>query len=151
MTTVVFNDPTCRVHYDFEVMFISAEGFAARNMVFTMFPFKQLDQFIVQDVDCKEPHELDSPEKRDKWKSILNEMFKREKARTPDHNFKIPEILIRTGSKTENKCAQCVRIQKYIDYLDEQDRIDDFYENCEPGEVFHEELWNPYEDYSINE
>ncbi|KAJ8060288.1 hypothetical protein OCU04_010625 [Sclerotinia nivalis] len=87
--------------------FWSPDQFMLDVVTFAHFPFQKLDKFILQDVNCKGTHQLDSPENRDGWKYNLTVMFHNEKARTPNCDFMVPEVIVRPGVKGQTFCDEC--------------------------------------------
>ncbi|KAF5872788.1 uncharacterized protein Bfra_006151ia [Botrytis fragariae] len=93
-------------YFGFEDM--DLENYAVRRMGFKDLRFNNLNEFIVQDVDCALPHQLESPEIRARCKEILEIMFKAETTReSEDHiQVSIPKIVIRLGAKV-GLCDHC--------------------------------------------
>ncbi|KAJ8060551.1 hypothetical protein OCU04_010867 [Sclerotinia nivalis] len=98
--------------------YFEKQGWRDPCMIFIGFIYQDLDEFIIQDFDCRFPHKLDLPEDRELWKEWILRMFKVESA----HNeyafvragsaFKVPEVIIRPGAKIARPCEDCSKIQK---------------------------------------
>ncbi|ESZ95505.1 hypothetical protein SBOR_4090 [Sclerotinia borealis F-4128] len=87
-------------------------------MLFTYFQFDRLEQFIVQDFDCKFPHQLDCEEQRYQWRRVLDDMFRNEvkydntRIGVDDGDYRIPELIIHPGKKIKSPCEDCVAARK---------------------------------------
>ncbi|KAF7947998.1 hypothetical protein EAE96_009066 [Botrytis aclada] len=94
-------------YYGFEDF--KVENYPVHRAMFTDLRFNNLSEFVVQDVDCALPHQLDSPETRATWKRILEILFKAEttRERKAHTQVSIPKIVIRSGAKV-SLCDHCI-------------------------------------------
>ncbi|TGO23647.1 hypothetical protein BPAE_0126g00080 [Botrytis paeoniae] len=78
------------------------------RMMSTDLLYNNLNEFVVQDVDCARRHKFDSPKKRALWKNVLKIMFKAETTRSSKAHVQvsIPKIVIRPGAKV-GLCDHC--------------------------------------------
>lgn len=94
------------MYHGFENMHI--RNFNVKHMMFTHLLYNNLNEFIVQDVDCARRHKFDFPKKRASWKKVLRIMFKAETTRISKAHVQvsIPKIVIRSGAKV-GLCDDC--------------------------------------------
>ncbi|KAF7865596.1 uncharacterized protein EAF02_010019 [Botrytis sinoallii] len=71
------------------------------RIMFTYLRFNNLNEFILQDVDCALPHKLDSPDTRATCKRFLSTMFQAEITRESKAHIQvsIPIIIVLPGAK----------------------------------------------------
>ncbi|KAI9649580.1 hypothetical protein NHQ30_002160 [Ciborinia camelliae] len=86
------------------------------DRIFFRFIFQNLEEFIVQDYDCKfsHCHSFSSDEGQNKWRQRILKMFEVETSHDEYEDmrgglthFKIPKIVIRPGAKIARPCAFC--------------------------------------------
>ncbi|KAF7903226.1 uncharacterized protein EAF01_006275 [Botrytis porri] len=94
-------------YYGFED--IKFNRYQGNDIRFADLRFNNLNEFIVQDVNCALPHQLDSPETRAIWKEILGTIFEAEqRGKSSAHiRFSIPKMVIRPGAKV-GLCDHCI-------------------------------------------
>ncbi|KAF7945584.1 hypothetical protein EAE96_010351 [Botrytis aclada] len=85
------------------------------DRIFVNFVFQDLEELIVQDLDCNLPHQhmIHSIEDQDIWRDIISRMFRVESSHNEFANmragsqFKLPEIIFRQGSMISTPCEYC--------------------------------------------
>ncbi|ESZ95506.1 hypothetical protein SBOR_4091 [Sclerotinia borealis F-4128] len=104
-----------------EDLFFERDGnLEGYEKIFFSFVFQDLEEFIVQDFDCKLSHKLDSLANRDAWKEMISRMFRVESSHNEfevmraGSQFKVPNIEIRPGAKIARPCEDCMTISKII-------------------------------------
>ncbi|EDN92582.1 predicted protein [Sclerotinia sclerotiorum 1980 UF-70] len=92
---------------------------AMKAMIFIGFIYQDLDEFIIQDSDCKFPHKLDLPENRELWTKWILWIFKVQSAHEEyafmraGSAFKVSKVVIRPGVKIARPFEDCSEGQKY--------------------------------------
>ncbi|APA12957.1 hypothetical protein sscle_10g077270 [Sclerotinia sclerotiorum 1980 UF-70] len=122
--------------YPFEPPFIvhpslvKRKNGAMKAMIFIGFIYQDLDEFIIQDSDCKFPHKLDLPENRELWTKWILWIFKVQSAHEEyafmraGSAFKVSKVVIRPGVKIARPFEDCSEGQKYAQSMDSQDKED---------------------------
>lgn len=92
------------------------------DRIFVNFVFQDLEEFVIQDLDCNLPHRhtIHSIENQDVWRDIISRMFRVERSHNEFANmragsqFKFPKIIFRQGSKISKPCEYCRAASKRI-------------------------------------
>ncbi|KAF7916672.1 hypothetical protein BELL_0406g00060 [Botrytis elliptica] len=85
------------------------------DRIFFNFVFQDLEEFIIQDLDCNLPHRhmFYSIKNKFLWRDIISRMFRVESSHNEFANmragsqFKLPKIVFRQGSKISTPCQYC--------------------------------------------
>ncbi|TGO75336.1 hypothetical protein BELL_0219g00010 [Botrytis elliptica] len=89
-------------YYGFEDIGLWLYEMNLNRFMFTDLRFNNLNEFILQDVDCALPHQLDSPDTRATCKRFLSTMFQAETTRESKAHIQvsIPKIIVLPGAKS---------------------------------------------------
>ncbi|KAM0180726.1 hypothetical protein ACHAPC_003424 [Botrytis cinerea] len=86
-------------------------------IIFKNFTFQDLDEFIIQDVDCLLYHKSSWQAYQDGWRKYLLKMFKVERCHNEfaavrgGSTFKIPRVVILPGAISATVCNNCLESQ----------------------------------------